>query len=355
MKIVLKITIIAVALVALISLPAILEAQQKSVKKPTLVTVNKPYSGTTAPIIELTGSAYFVTLSTLAAESAGKVKQIFVNEGDTVKKGSRLIQLDDEMLKYSLQSSIATTNQAKSNLAKAKRDYNRNKNLYDKNAIALSIYENTETDYFNAQNEYNSARANQNKLESEIDKMLIRSPFKGSVTSRNVDIGEWVTVGGVVATIASDDYEARVYLPEKILPFVNKNDVITLLTNGKKLTGKVLSINKRGDIVTRTFLSRIYLGNASYLREGIIITARIPSAKPVTALFVKRDTIITRNFSKGVYIESAGVAKFIPVTIVGYKGKDIGVKSNLKLTDNVILKGNNSIRNGSAVTITGNK
>ena len=320
--------------------------------KKTIVTVIKPYKGFTEPTVELTGSAFFSISSGVAAESAGKVKKIFVREGDNVKKDAELVQLDDEIISYSLEIAKATANMAKSNLDQAFKDYGRNKNLYDKKAVALSVFEDYETKYVNAQNEYQSSLASLSKLETEKNKMLVKSPITGSITSKDVEVGEWVTVGGLVATVASNSYEARISLPEKVLPYVKVGNKIILISNNKEYNGKVLSINKKANLATRTFESRISLGNDASLREGIIITARIPSGKPVAALFVKRDAVLTVNFSKGVYVESGGVARFVPVTVIGYKGKDVGIKGDITVDDNIILNGNNRIRNGSNITIS---
>lgn len=348
-----NILIKTLTVVSLIMLTSVTTIYAQANAKKTVVTVIKPYKGFTEPTVELTGSAFFSISSGVAAESAGKVKQIFVNEGDSVKVNAQLVQLDDEIISYSLEIAKATTNMAKSNLDQAFKDYDRNKNLYNKKAVALSVFEDYETKYVNAQNEYQSSLASLRKLETEKNKMLVKSPIAGSITSKDVEVGEWVTVGGLVATVASNSYEARIFLPEKVLPFVKVGSKISLISNNKEYDGKVLSINKKGNLATRTFESRISLGNDVSLREGVIITARIPSGKPMAALFVKRDAVLTVNFTKGVYVDNGGVARFVPVTVIGYKGRDVGVTGKITVNDNIILNGNNRIRNGSNITISG--
>ena len=73
--------------------------------------------------------------------------------------------------------------------------------------------------------------------------MVIKSPLKGVVISKNVEVGEWVNSGGVVAGVATLTYEAKVYIPETVLPYIKAGQSVTVKTSRKEYTGKVLSIN----------------------------------------------------------------------------------------------------------------
>ena len=170
----------------------------------------------TSPTMMITGSAYFSESSEVAAESAGKVLKVYVNEGDAVEIGQPLASLDDSLLGYSISSAVAATKQAKANLDKALRDFNRNKILYSQNSISQQKYQEQKyqdslTDYSNAQSVYTSAISQQKQLETQKEKMVIKSPLKGVVISKNVEVGEWVNSGGVVAGVATLTYEAKSY------------------------------------------------------------------------------------------------------------------------------------------------
>ena len=105
-----------------------------------LVTVEKVSEGMTSPVMMITGSAYFSESSEVAAESAGKVLQVYVQEGDAVEIGQPLAKLDDSLLSFSVDSAKASTQQAKANLDKALRDFNRSKNLYKQQSISQRIW-----------------------------------------------------------------------------------------------------------------------------------------------------------------------------------------------------------------------
>ncbi len=351
-----------IILIILFSIPFIVSAQNKpsvssSKERVVLVTVEKVSEGMTSPTIMITGSAYFSESSQVAAESAGKVLKVYVNEGDAVEVGQSLASLDDSLLDYSVSSAAALTKQAKANLDKALRDLNRNKVLYSQHSISQQKYQDSLTDYTNAQSAYTSSLSHQKQLETQKEKMVIKSPLKGVVISKDVEVGEWVNSGGVVACVAALTYEAKVYIPETVLPYIKAGHYVTVKTSRKEYTGKVLSINSKGDPATRLFLTRIDLGQDPDLKEGVLVSALIPSGSKINSLLVPRDAVVERNSVKGVFkVSEDERVRFIPVKIIGYNGGYAAVTSvtegSLKKDDQIVLDGNNAVNNGVKIKIT---
>ena len=348
--------------VILFSIPFTVLAQNKqagasSKERVVLVTVEKVSEGIISPTMMITGSAYFSESSEVAAESAGKVLKVYVNEGDAVEIGQPLASLDDSLLVYSVSSAAAATKQAKANLDKALRDFNRNKVLYTQKSISQQKYQDSLTDYTNAQSAYSSAVSQQKQLEIQKEKMVIKSPLKGVVISKDVEVGEWVNTGGIVAGVAALTYEAKVYIPETVLSYIKAGQQVTVKSNRKEYTGKVLSINSKGDPATRLFLTRIDLGQDPDLKEGILVVALIPSGSKINSLLVPRDAVVERNSVKGVFkVSEDERVRFIPVKIIGYNGGYAAVSSvtegSLKKDDQIVLDGSNAVNNGVKIKIT---
>lgn len=328
-------------------------AQTAPTPKSVLVTVVPVTEGVTSPTINITGSVYFALTSAVAAESSGKVAKVYVNEGDAIKEGHPLAALDDKLLSYSIATAIAETAQAKANLEKTARDYERNKSLYNQQAIAQQLYDNALTDYENAKSSYASSTAKEAKLKTEKDKMVIKAPFDGVVTSKDVNVGEWVNAGGVVAGVAAPSFEAKIYLPERVLKFIKTGDIVFVTAGAKEFQGTVLSINSKGDAATRTFLTRIGLGADTELKEGVIATAGIPAGVVTKSILVPRDVVITVNNEKGVFKVTGDTVQFIPITIVANSGKNLAIKpkGELNVGDKTVLNGNDKIKVGSKIKI----
>lgn len=328
-----------------------------SQERVVLVTVEKVSEGMTTPTMMITGSAYFSEISEVAAESAGKVLKVYVNEGDAVEIGQPLASLDDSLLLYSVSSAEAATKQSKANLDKALRDFNRNKILYNQKSISQQKYQDSLTDYTNAQSAYTSSLSQQRQLEIQREKMVIKSPLKGVVVSKNVEVGEWLNSGGVVSVVAALTYEAKVYIPETVLPYIKAGQYVTVKTIRKEYNGKVLSINSKGDPSTRLFLTRIDLGQDPDLKEGVHVSALIPSGSKLTSLLVPRDALVERNSVKGVFkVSEDERVRFIPLKIVGYNGGYAAVttvtEGSLKKDDQIVLDGSNAVNNGVKIKIT---
>lgn len=322
-------------------------------ERAVLITADKVTEGATAPVIDITGTVYFSLSSAVAAESSGKVAKVYVNEGDKVKAGEPLAALDDKLITYEITSAEAQAAQSKASLAKAERDYGRNKSLYEQQAVSQLAYDDALTAYRNAESAYLASVANEKKLKAEKEKMIVRAPFAGTVTSKEVNAGEWVNAGGVVANVAASDFEAKIYLPEKVLPFIKTGDTVLVTAASKKFKGKVLSVNSKGDPATRTFQARIRLGADPSLKEGILATARIPAGKTIKTLLVPRDAVITENGVQGVFTFENDTARFVPVIIGANAGLLRGITplAALKAGDPLIISGKDRVREGAKVRI----
>ncbi len=338
------------------TLMAACAAQAQSGNAPSvLITDAVVKKGSTQPNIALTGSAFFTKTSDVASESASKIIKVFVKDGDRVRQGQPIAQLDDAFLTYSILAAEAGTKQALLNLEKTKRDYARNQSLYSQNSISQQKYQDSLTDYQNAESAYKAAQADEKKLKTEKEKMTIKAPFDGVITDVPIEVGEWMTLGGTAASVASLTYEARIYLPEKVLPYVKPGQKVPVSASGKDFTGTVISVNSKGDAATRTFEARIAIGASPYLKEGVRAVVRVPSGKSVEALFVPRDAVIDNNQEKGVYKIIENTVRFIPVEIVGYAGGDIAVGSGaLAEGDRVVMKGGDKVKDGSKIRIAAN-
>lgn len=340
---------ILIILSVVLFIPSVGFSQTKQV----IVTSAPVTEGFTGNTVNITGSIYFSVYSSVAAESSGKVGKVYINEGDTVKAGDPLASLDDKLLTYSIEVATADTAQTRALVDKTKRDYERNKSLYEQEAVAQRTYDDSLTDYKNAENAYSAAVANERKLKTEKEKMVIRAPFDGVVTSKDVNVGEWVNAGGVVAGIAALDFEAKVFLPEKILKYVKVGDKVPVSTDSGEFQGVILSVNSKGDPATRTFQSRIKLGLHPELKEGALATAKMPAGQVIKSLLVPRDAAVTVNSVRGVYLISGDKAVFTPITVLANSGGNLAIKSDgkLKAGDLLVINGNETVTNGATVKI----
>ena len=207
----------------------------------------------------------------LSSKIAGRVKEIKVQKGDTVKKGDILVILDTpEIEAKSAQADAAiemaqskelevyngarseqramalnTLNRAKSDLALAEKTYHRVKNLNAEGVVsnqkadeAYTLYQKSKQDVLVAQNNYNmlengsryedklmasanvkKAKSTKHEVQSYLDENVIKSPIDGQITELSVEEGELVGAGYTIITVVDlNDNWAVFNLREDMLP-----------------------------------------------------------------------------------------------------------------------------------------
>ncbi|HCS22000.1 MAG TPA: efflux RND transporter periplasmic adaptor subunit [Bacteroidetes bacterium] len=181
---------------------------EKSEKRDLIETVTA--NGTIQPEIEVK----------ISSEVSGEIIHLYIKEGDSVKKGDLLLQVNPDISESNVERAKASVNNAKANLAasearvaqararfaQAENLYKRNKKLFEDKVIASSEFEQTEAEYLSAKGELeaaeravDAARYTIKSLESTLsgeqktlNRTSIFAPMDGIVSKLNVEQGERV-------------------------------------------------------------------------------------------------------------------------------------------------------------------
>ena len=133
-----------------------------------------------------------------------QVDQLLVEEGAEVGRVQLLLRLENAELRTNLK-------RIEGQLAKARREYDRQTNLYDQQLISEQVY--NEATYELEQLELSLEDARR-----ELGYTEVRAPIAGTVTERHVSVGDQVTANQMLFRIVDfDSIVARVYVPEKDL------------------------------------------------------------------------------------------------------------------------------------------
>lgn len=226
--------------------------------------------------------------ATVSSKILGRIVKLKIAEGDTVKAGQILIQLDTADLKAQEKQFIAATLSAKEsitlaqvNLERAKEDFDRSKNQFKDNIITKEQYDHSSKALDAAQAEYNISltkpalsKAQQEIIETQLKNGTIYSPIDGVVAKRWVLEGDIIQPGQPVYTIfdtknlwiTAEFEETRLGL---IVPG-NQVEISVDSYPDKKFTGKVYQIGSN----TASQFSLIPPNNAS--GNFTKVTQRVP-------------------------------------------------------------------------------
>lgn len=157
--------------------------------------------------ITATGTIEPVTEVTVGTQVSGIINKIYVDYNSIVKKGQVIAEMDRVNLNNNLQSANASYSSAKATFDYQSSLYRRNKNLYDKQLISATEYEQSLFNYQTAQSSLQQAHASLAKAQQDLSYATITSPIDGIVTSKSVEEGQTVASGystPTLFTIAAD-------------------------------------------------------------------------------------------------------------------------------------------------------
>lgn len=196
----------------------------------------------------------------ITSRIAGRIARLDLVEGDRVKKGEVICQIEDIDLKNQLRHAEAEVEKARVDLADAQRTERRDAVLVNQGIISTKEHDDALTRVGDAQAALQSALANVKYYQDQLTDTHIISPIDGVVVSKDLQVGEWVTPGTPIVTV--DDLStiwARVDVQETDLHGlrVGAPAVITLPGNPPvHYSGQVMAIGQEGEFATQRDVRR---------------------------------------------------------------------------------------------------
>ena len=332
--------------------------------------------------IRVQGTIQAYILADVAARVAGNM-DLKVDDGDPIKKGQVLFEIDQDNLK----NRVAQAKQAlkvieetrltmqldvdiaKTQLDKAQLNYNRAKQLQSVNALSTSAYEDAEVALDKAQKTYEKAEAALRYTDAKVDQARLdlaictkdlddateKAPYDGVVAVKYHENGEFIGRGVSVIRI-NDPRRLRaaclisaVYF-DAVKPGVTP---ITVSLGGKSIEAKVDWCSPVVDSLSRTFTMRSYLPDGAPVVDGMLVDVDITLAER-DGLGIPRDAVILKKGGKSaVFAVQDGRAQEIEVeTGITSDGFTEILNPDAVAGRNLIVSGQYFVNDGSEVNVT---
>lgn len=154
----------------------------------------------------------------------GYITNIYVQDGQEVKKGQKLYEIDRSKYAASVQQASALVQSAEANLARLEKDYDRYKRLDAEDAIAKQTLDHAHTEVLNAEAQLISAKAQYESASTDFNYSVLVAPFDGTVGISQVRQGTQVSPGQpLLNTLSSNDPMALNFvINEREIPRFNK-------------------------------------------------------------------------------------------------------------------------------------
>ncbi len=192
------------------------------------VTVEKVKRGDITQVVSGPGKIQPEKEVKISANVSAEITGIFVEEGDRVKKGQLLVELDKTKYVAAVDRARSTKKSAEASLTKARNDYKRMKELFDKNLTSLADLENAEANLKLAESQLEQAIAGLRQAQDDLSKTRLFSPRDGTVTKINKEVGE-IALGSmfqadVIMTVAD-------LTRMEVIAEIDENDIVLVQEN----------------------------------------------------------------------------------------------------------------------------
>jgi membrane fusion protein (multidrug efflux system) len=291
--------------------------------------------------IDITGTIDANERVSLISQTAGNITGIYFTEGTRVQKGQLLVKVYNQDLQASLQQ-----NEAQMILA---RDINnRNKILYQKEAVSKEEYE-------TSLSSLNSLKAQADVIRAQISRTEIRAPFSGVIGLRNVSPGGYLSPATPIATLVNIDPAKLTFsVPERYLPIINKGSKVsfTIESSREGFNATVYAIEPELDANSRTITVRAKAPNPkNLLTAGSFAKINLTLDQIPKTIMVPTECVIPDLKSSKIYIYKNGIAVAKDVKTDLRTDTKIQVIDGLKAGDSIVVSGLIQIRPKSPLKI----
>lgn len=211
-------------------------------------------------------------------KGSGKLGRVFVEKGDTVKKGDKLAQLNMKDLNFQLSGSKASLNTAQLNIKKAKDAlsydtdlFNKMKNLYKEGSISKDQYDQaklkldmSQTTYNQAKSQYNAAKTDYEFKLSAINDATIYVNKDGIIVELLYEEGEIASGEQPVVVVRAASQIVNVGIAQKDLKKIKIGTLAIIDVDGEKANAVVTNIAEAPDKDTRTYNAELTVEGKTY-------------------------------------------------------------------------------------------
>ena len=311
-------------------------------QRPVPVAVAKVQRGRVDAFYATTASLTAAEEASVVARTQGVVQDIFVEEGDIVTAGAPLAQLDTTRLALEV-------DRTRTNIESFDRAHKRARQLLDTSMISPEIYD---------QALYNLERENATLALQlyEMEEATIRAPIAGVITLRHIKLGNTLSPNSPAFELKqADSMEAVLNVPEKELIKINEGQLAIVsidALNDRDFEGVVERIAPEVDASSGTFRVTVALENPdNLLKPGMFVRVNVRFDSSENTLLVNREAVVTQRDENTVFVVRDGLAMRQSVELGYAMGGDVEILNGLDEGDEVIVTGQNGLKDGASVRV----
>ncbi len=320
------------------------------------LTVTTVKSAELPEVLDVSGTVKARTSALVSARIAGTVSILRVREGDRVRKGQLLGQLESQENVANATGAIAAIDEAKRGLDEAvarrkltEATFARYKKLYDEQALTRQEFDTRQTERELAQQNVARAEARLRQTQEAAraastmaDYTKIIAPISGIITTKQADLGATVFPGQPLMTIDDEgSYQLELAIPETQIRTVHAGTAVqaTIDATGTTYTTRISEVVPASDPGSRTYIAKLPV-NIKGVRNGMFGRGSIALGSSVRGIRVPRAAVFERGALTAVWaVGSDNIIRMRLIKTGRVQGETVEVLSGLSDGDRIVTAG----------------
>ncbi len=291
--------------------------------------------------LEYRTSGYFESVQSVDVkpEVSGRVREIYAEEGDRVKKGDPLLKIDEEVYRRSYEEVLWRLRQAEEDLKKESAVSSRRKRLYEKELISREEFEEVSTRVEVLKAKIEELKALLKRMKLDLERTLVRSPTEGVILSRLVNVGDYVSPQTVTYSILNDKKLRFVFkVPQELSPRVKVGGTVEITVSGRRLNARISYVSPSAD------RARLITVKALVPSEGFLLKPNMYGEVVLTygrteAFKVPEQALQLSGTQSFLWVVRDSRAVKVPVKVLSHRDGYLFVEGGLSEGDRVVVEG----------------
>jgi membrane fusion protein, multidrug efflux system len=290
----------------------------------------------------------------------GAIDRIHFAEGNLVRPGTLLVEIEPERYRLAVRSASATLEKAQASEVEAKTGLDRRVAVNAKNPALVKEedLDTWRTRVSTAKAEVAQARSAVDLAQLNLREAFVRAPAAGVIQTRNVQTGQYVQPGATLATLVRrEPLLLRFQVPEpdaaRLSPGMKSH--FNVRESQRQYTATLTHVAASADSTTRMIAITAQVDDPSRgeLRPGSFAQVTVPVASPTASPVIPQTAVRPSERGFLAYVVERGVARERELTL-GLRTADgrVEVRSGVKPGEQLVVRGGEALRDGVKVKVS---
>lgn len=293
----------------------------------------------------------------LLAGVSGRVQRVHVGLGDRVRRGDLLLEIDPDLYAAQLAEAEATVRSAEASLEKARRDLERNEELFETQNLSESEIERFRSGLAAAEAAHAQALAARERARTNLADARLAAPFDGDVAMRPPDPGTTVTPGMPLTRLVEiDRVRVTAQVSEQDLASIRTGSPASLTVEGapgRRFEGKVIALGPQADPQSRQFPVEIEVANPQDhpLKAGMVARVEIVHRVVENVPLLPLDALVEDEDRTGYFLVEGDTARWRDAVLGSRAEGRVALLEGGEAGAQVVVLGWNRLADGARVEV----